>query len=69
MDKEKKIEEILGPWEDLLVEGIQHRNIGTPRPHEFSLSSFEDIPIQKFSKYVHFTFQSITLMIDCIKGG
>ena len=36
MDKEEKIEEILGPWKDLLVEGIQHRNIGTSRPHEFS---------------------------------
>ena len=55
MDEEEDLEEILEPWEDLLVEGIEHMNIGTPTSHEFILSSFEDIPIETFPKYVHFT--------------
>ncbi len=51
------------------MEGVEDIKIGTPTPHEFSSSSFEDIPIETFPKYVHFTLQSITLMIDCIRGG
>jgi hypothetical protein len=69
MDEEEGVEEILEPWEDLLVEGDSDINIGTPTPHGFSSSSFEDIPIETFPKYVHFTVESITLMIDCVRGG
>jgi hypothetical protein len=69
MDEEEEIEEILEPWEDLLVEGVEHINIGTPTPHEFTSSSFEDISIETFPKYVHFILQSEALMIDCIRGG
>ena len=68
MDEEEEIEVILEPWDDLLVEGIEHMNIGTPTPHELFSSFFENIPIETFSKYVYFTLQSITLMIDCIRG-
>jgi len=50
------------------VEGVEYINIETPTPHEFFLLFFEDIPIETFPKYVHFTFQSIILMIDCIRG-
>ena len=69
MDEEEDLEEILEPWEDLSVEDIEHMNIGTPTPHEFTSSSFEDISIETFLKYVHFTLQSEALMIDCIRGG
>ena len=69
MDEEEDLEEILEPWKDLFVEGIEHMNIGTPTPYEFTSSSFEDIPIETFPKYVHFTFQSEAFMINCIRGG
>jgi hypothetical protein len=68
MDEEEGVEEILESWEDLLMEGVEHINIETPTPHEFSSSSFENISIETFPKYVHFTHQFITLMIDCIRG-
>jgi hypothetical protein len=34
---------------------------------EPSLPSFEDVPIETFPKYVHFTVSSKQLMIDCLK--
>ena len=69
IDDEKNLEKILESWEDLSVEGIEHMNIGTPTPHRFTSSFFEDISIEIFLKYVHFTLQSEALMIDCIRGG
>ena len=51
----KDLEEILEPWEDLSVKVIEHMNIGTPTPHEFTSSFFEDISIETIPKYVHFT--------------
>ena len=69
INEEKNLEEILEPWEDLSVEGIEHMNIGTPTPHRFTSSFFEDISIEIFPKYVHFTLQSKALMIDCIRDG
>ena len=51
------------------MEGIEHMNIGTPTPNESMSSSFEDVPIETFPKYIHFTLQSEALMINCIRGG
>ena len=69
MDEEEGVQETLEPWEDLLVEGVEHMNIGTPTSHDFFSSSFKDIPIETFPKYVYFTFQLTILMIDCIRGN
>lgn len=61
-------DEILEPWENLIVNGVEHINVGTPsHSHDFTSSLFEDIPIETFPTYVHFTLQSITLMVDCIR--
>lgn len=69
MNEEEGVEKILEPWQDLLVKYIEHMNIGNSTPHGFFSSSFEDISIETFPKYVHFILQSITLMINCIRGG
>ena len=53
MDDEEEIEEILEPWEDLLVEGVENINIETPTPYEFISSFFEDILLRHFqSMYI-----------------
>ena len=67
MNEDEIVEDILEPWENLLVEGVEHMEIEPLKPHEFFSSSFEDIPIETFPKYVHFTLQSITLIIYCIR--
>ena len=68
IDEDQKIKEILEPYEDLLEEGVEHI-IGIPTPQELSSLFFEDVFIETFLKYIYFTLQSITLMIDSIKGG
>jgi hypothetical protein len=53
--------------------GNEHADCATDNLREFldepSLPSFEDVPIETFPKYVHFTRTSKQLMIHCLKEG
>lgn len=60
--------EILDTWENLKVIGEEHIDIGAPNSTYKSCSCiFKDMDIEIFSKYVHFTFDSMKLMIGCIR--
>jgi hypothetical protein len=52
------------------VENV-YANFATDNLYEFldepSLPSFGNVPIETFSKYVHFTLTSKQLVIDCLK--
>ena len=53
--------------------GNVHANFASDNLCQFldepSLPSFEDVPIETFPKYVHFTVSSKQFMIDCLKEG
>jgi hypothetical protein len=77
-DFEEDLEHVVGVEEFLqgtrggLYEvGNVHADFASDNLCEFldepSLPSFEDVPIETFPKYVHFTVSSKQLMIDCLK--